>query len=82
MAPHHTMKRAVYGLVLLAALAAATDADAQRRRMPVRTEPIPDTETGGKAGSGNVEPQNPGMMIYGPPEPILGAPPLPPVPAA
>lgn len=77
------MKRALLGLVLLAVLAVATDADAQRRRMPVRTEPIPDTETGGKAGSaGNEEPAkpqppNPSMMIFGPPTPVLGAPPTP-----
>ena len=72
------MKRAITGLVMLTALAAMTDADAQRRRMPVRTEPIPDTETGGKVGSaGSTEPQNPAMMIYGPPTPVLGVPPVP-----
>ncbi len=70
------LRRALSGLVLLAVLAAVTGADAQRRRMPVRTEPIPDTETGGKAGSASSnEPANPSMMIYGPPTPVLGAPP-------
>ena len=60
MASHNSLRRAVSGLVLLAAFAAVTDAEAQRRRMPVRTEPIPDTETGGKAGSaGSIEAQDP-----------------------
>ncbi len=72
------IKRAVSGLVLLAALAVMSDADAQRRRMPVRTEPIPDTESGRPAGS--AAPANPSMMIYGPPTPVLGAPPAPPAP--
>ncbi len=72
------IKRTVSGLVLLAALAVMSDADAQRRRMPVRTEPIPDTESGRPAGS--AAPANPSMMIYGPPTPVLGAPPAPPAP--
>ena len=38
------------GLALLALLAAMHSAEAQRRRLPSRTEPIPDTETGAKAG--------------------------------
>lgn len=66
------------GLALLALLAAMHSADAQRRRMPSRTEPIPDTETGRPAGTS--EPANPSMMIYGPPVPPLGAPPSPPIP--
>lgn len=78
MASHNMIKRTVSGLVLLAALAVMSDADAQRRRMPVRTEPIPDTESGRPAGS--AAPANPSMMIYGPPTPVLGAPPAPPAP--
>src|SRR5512134_3361235 len=78
------LKRAVLGLALLALLAAMHSAEAQRRRLPSRTEPIPDTETGAKAGSaGNEEPR---LIIYGPPTPPLGAPPSsvtqPPAPEA
>ena len=36
------------GLALLALLSAMHSADAQRRSLPSRTEPIPDTETGGE----------------------------------
>jgi len=66
------------GLALLALLVVMNSAEAQRRRLPSRTEPIPDTETGARAGT--AEPANPNMMIYGPPVPPLGAPPAPPIP--
>ena len=76
------MKRAVSGIALLAALVAMTDADAQRRRMPVRTDPIPETETAAEraATKANEAPANPNMMIYGPPTPVIGAPPSAPLP--
>ena len=61
------------GLALLALLVAMNSADAQRRRLPSRSEPIPDTETGKPAGT--AEPSTPSLMIYGPPVPPLGAPP-------
>jgi len=82
MATYNKLKRAICGLALLTLIVVVTDAGAQhRKRMPVRTEPIPDTETGAKAGSaGDDEPANPSMMIYGPPTPVLGAPPEPPKP--
>ena len=51
MAPYGTMKHALSGLLLLAALAAATGAYAQKKRLPVRTEEIPDTESGRPAAS-------------------------------
>ena len=66
------------GLALLVLLVTMNSADAQRRRLPSRTEPIPDTESGARAGS--AEPANPSMMIYGPPVAPLGAPPTPPIP--
>ena len=70
------------GLGLLALLTAMQSVDAQRRSLPSRTEPIPDTETGAKAGSaGTAEPSNPNLRIYGPPVPPLGAPPSLPAPA-
>ena len=45
MASNDVLKRAVMGFALVALLAAMHSADAQRRRLPSRTEPIPDTET-------------------------------------
>ena len=76
--PRVISKRVVMGLALVALFAATQSADAQRRRLPSRTEPIPDTETGAKAGSaGNAEPSTPRLIIYGPPTPPLGAPPVP-----
>lgn len=76
MASHNMMKRAVSGLALLAALAVMTGADAQqRRRMPVRTEEIPDTESGRPAASAEKPTFKGRMIIYGPPELPLGAPP-------
>ena len=51
MAVHKKIERALFSLMLLVALAAATDADAQRRRMPVRTDEVPDTESGRAAAS-------------------------------
>jgi len=78
MAQRDVLKRAVMGLALVALLGAMHSADAQRRRLPSRTEPIPDTESGRPAGT--AEPANPSMMIYGPPVPPLGAPPSPPIP--
>jgi hypothetical protein len=73
MEPRGKLKRLVLGLALVALLAAMHDADAQRRRLPSRTDPIPDTETGGKVGSN--EPVTPSLIIYGPQELPLGAPP-------
>src|SRR5204862_7644604 len=67
------LKYAVSGLALLALLGVVDSADAQSRRLPSRTTPIPDTETGRPAGT--AEPANPNMMIYGPPVAPLGAPP-------
>ncbi|MSQ49309.1 MAG: hypothetical protein EXR30_02860, partial [Betaproteobacteria bacterium] len=76
------MKRVAAGLAFLCALLAMNDADAQRRRMPVRTEPIPETETAAERAANKMKapPENPSMMIYGPPTPVLGAPPAPPKP--
>jgi hypothetical protein len=72
------IRRVLLGLSLLCLLAVMHSAEAQRRRLPSRTEPIPDTETGAKAGSaGNEEPAQPRLMIYGPPVAPLGAPPVP-----
>ena len=68
-------RRALSGLILLAALAAVTDADAQRRRMPVRTDEIPDTESGRPAASAERPAFKGRMIIYGPPEVPFGAPP-------
>jgi hypothetical protein len=71
MATGEVLKRiAIIALAMLAMSAA--DAQ-QRKRLPSRTEPIPDTETGRPAAS--TEPPNPSMMIYGPPVTPLGAPP-------
>ncbi|MGH8765733.1 MAG: hypothetical protein ACRET8_08445, partial [Burkholderiales bacterium] len=76
MATRATLRRIA---VALAALLAMHAADAQQhKRMPSRTEPIPDTESGRPAASS--EPPNPNMMIYGPPDTPLGAPPSPPAP--
>ena len=69
------MKRAFSGLMLLAALAIATDADAQKRRLPVRTDEVPDTESGRPAASAEKPTFKGRMIIYGPPELPLGAPP-------
>jgi hypothetical protein len=66
--------------VIAIAMLAVNAADAQqRKRLPSRTEPIPDTETGRPAASAE-PPPNPSMMIYGPPVTPLGAPVVPPVP--
>ena len=75
MASHNTMKRAFSGLLLLAALAVVTDANAQKRRLPVRTEEIPDTESGRPAASAEKPTFKGRLIIYGPPELPLGAPP-------
>ena len=73
------IRRVAASLAAVAVLLAAGAAEAQqRKRMPVRTEPIPDTETG-RPAAGSTEP-NPSMMIYGPPTPVFGAPPAPPAP--
>lgn len=70
------------GLALLALICVMHSAGAQRKSLPSRTAPIPDTETGGKVGSaGADEPPAPSLMIYGPAEPPLGAPPAAPAPA-
>ena len=69
------MQRAVRGLALLAALTAMTGADAQSRRMPVRADPIPDTESGRPAASAERPTFKGRMIIYGPPVLPLGAPP-------
>ena len=75
MAVQDSMNRAISGLALLAALAAVTPADAQHRRLPVRTEEIPDTESGRPAASAEKPTFKGRLMIYGPPELPLGAPP-------
>lgn len=75
LAMHTLPRRALSGLLLLAALAAVTDADAQRRRMPVRTEDVPDTESGRPAASAEKPTFKGRMIIYGPPEVPFGAPP-------
>jgi hypothetical protein len=82
MAKHDLLKRVAAGLAVLAVLVAMGAAQAQRKRMPVRTEPIPETETAAEraANKANEVPANPNMMIYGPPTPVLGAPPAPPAP--
>jgi len=75
MASHDMMKRAVSALALLAAFAVATNAVAQQKRMPVRTEEIPDTESGRPAASAERPSFKGRLIIYGPPELPLGAPP-------
>jgi len=75
MTSHDGMKRAISGLVLLAVFAIVTNADAQSRRMPVRTEEIPDTESGRPAASAERPTFKGRLIIYGPPELPLGAPP-------
>jgi hypothetical protein len=75
MALHYSMKRAISGLALLAAFAVMTDADAQHRRLPVRTDEIPDTESGRPAASAERPTFKGRLIIYGPPELPLGAPP-------
>lgn len=83
MGQRDPVKRVLLGLTLLCLLAVMHSAEAQRRRLPSRTEPIPDTETGAKAGStSGEEPAQPRLMIYGPPVAPLGAPPASPVPEA
>ncbi len=71
----HNLRSALTGLLLLSALAAMTDADAQRRRMPVRTDEVPDTESGRPAASAEKPAFKGRMFIYGPPDLPLGAPP-------
>jgi len=75
MALQDNLKRAISGLALLAVLAVVTDAVAQHRRLPVRTEEIPDTESGRPAASTERPTFKGRLMIYGPPELPLGAPP-------
>ncbi len=73
------LKHAALGLALLALLTATDVADAQRRRLPSRTEPIPDTETAAERAKAKAS-GTPSLIIYGPPTPPLGAPPSPPIP--
>ena len=86
MANRGILKQAVVGLALVALLCAMNSADAQRRRLPSRTEPIPETETAAERAAKEKEEReakeapNPSMMIYGPAVPPLGAPPAPPIP--
>jgi hypothetical protein len=76
MASRGTMKHAISSLALLAALVVVTGADAQqRKRLPVRTEEIPDTESGRPAASAERPTFKGRLLIYGPPELPLGAPP-------
>ena len=75
MASQSDMKRAIFGLVLLAACAVTTDADAQKRRLPTRAEEVPDTESGRPAASAEKPTFKGRLIIYGPPELPLGAPP-------
>ena len=78
MARPDLVTRFAAGMAVLVLMLAMSAADAGKR-MPVRTQPIPDTESGRPAGS--AEPANPNMIIYGPPVPPLGAPPAPPAAA-
>jgi len=71
MATGDVLKRIAIIVLAMFAMGAA-DAQ-QRKRLPSRTDPIPDTESGRPAASS--EPPNPNMMIYGPPVAPLGAPP-------
>jgi len=67
-------RRIIFALALMAILLAGTAA-AQHKRLPVRTEEIPDTESG-RPAAGAEHPSFKGrLMIYGPPELPLGAPP-------
>jgi len=75
MALHNLIRRGISGLVLLAAFAATTDADAQKRRLPVRTEEIPDTESGRPAASAERPAFKGRMIIYGPQDLPVGVPP-------
>ena len=61
-------------LALMALLLIGT-AEAQHRRLPVRTEEIPDTESGRPAASAERPTFKGRLIIYGPPELPLGAPP-------
>jgi hypothetical protein len=72
---HYLLRCAIPGLLLLAGVAATTDADAQRRRMPVRTEEVPDTESGRPAASAERPSFKGRMIIFGPQELPIGAPP-------
>jgi hypothetical protein len=72
---HNLLRCAIPGLLLLAGVAATTDADAQRRRMPVRTEEVPDTESGRPAASAERPAFKGRMIIFGPQELPIGAPP-------
>jgi hypothetical protein len=72
---HNLLRCAIPGLLLLAGVAATTDADAQRRRMPVRTEEVPDTESGRPAASAERPSFKGRMIIFGPQELPIGAPP-------
>ena len=71
----HNLRSALTGLLLLSALAAVTDADAQRRRMPVRTDEVPDTESGRPAASAEKPAFKGRMIIYGPQDLPVGVPP-------
>ncbi len=83
------LKRAVLGLALLGLLTAMGAASAQRKHLPSRTEPIPDTEPEAERARAKREADRakakekeaaPSLMIYGPPTAPLGAPPSPPIP--
>src|SRR5690349_5570624 len=69
------MKRRIAVAFALWALFVAGAAQAQHRRMPVRTEEVPDTESGRPAASAGKPTVKGSLMIYGPPELPLGAPP-------
>src|SRR5688572_33377272 len=66
MARGDVLKRAVTGVALVALLAAMHSADAQKRRLPGRTEDIPDTESGRPAASAEKPTFKGRLMIYGP----------------
>jgi hypothetical protein len=69
------LKRALVALAALASLAIATGAEAQKRRLPSRTEEVPDTESGRPAASAANPTFKGRMSIFGPPSLPVGMPP-------
>jgi hypothetical protein len=67
MTRQQRIRHACVALAALATLLVATSADAQRRRMPVRTGEIPDTESGRPAASAANPTFKGRMVIFGPP---------------
>jgi len=69
------LKRAFVTAAALAALLASTADAQQRKRLPTRTEPVPDTESGRPAASAEAPTFKGRLLIFGPPSLPVGVPP-------